>query len=259
MLLLVCAIVHVCIRRIVSVRWIPGIQVATEILPPSKSTSNQPLLRSYSQVHEDIDAYNHFFYGTVNGTYLEMGARDGILHSNTLAFHESLGWRGILIEASTSFHGLLHHRPKDICIWCAVCDSVRKVHWIGQKGGTSGIYEFMTPQFRKVFHPSVNTSDLREVKCYPLSVILSELCVSSIDFFSLDVEGAELSVMRTIDWTRVTFKVIVIETVRSNRDPRAVNEIFQILLSAGYHPYNMSGSVNSWFVHHSFHPSSLVG
>jgi hypothetical protein len=55
-----------------------------------------------SQSGEDQHAFNTFFPNQVAGFYVEMGALDGSMYSNTLAFHKYLGWRGLLIEASPS-------------------------------------------------------------------------------------------------------------------------------------------------------------
>ena len=57
---------------------------------------------SRSQHAEDIYAYEHFFYGRGGGTFLEMGALNGLQWSNTVALERVLGWRGVLIEASPS-------------------------------------------------------------------------------------------------------------------------------------------------------------
>ena len=56
----------------------------------------------HSQLREDEDTLRHFFSdkkweGT--GTFVELGGRDGLMHSNTLFYERCLGWRGVLFEA----------------------------------------------------------------------------------------------------------------------------------------------------------------
>jgi hypothetical protein len=46
---------------------------------------------------EDRYLYEHFFYGVVGGSYLEIGGFDGYKFSNTFWLHQQLGWRGMLI------------------------------------------------------------------------------------------------------------------------------------------------------------------
>lgn len=62
---------------------------------------------------------------------------------------------------------------------------------------TDGIFEFMSPEFRKRWHGVVSvTSDKRIIPmpCVPLQSIFDIFYVDAIDFWSLDVEGAELQV-----------------------------------------------------------------
>ena len=54
----------------------------------------------HGQDHEDLYAHETFFWNRMHGTYLEMGALNGIHLSNTLYFSEAMGWRGMLIEPS---------------------------------------------------------------------------------------------------------------------------------------------------------------
>jgi len=42
---------------------------------------------------------------------------------------------------------------------------------------------------------------VQEVACVPLSTVLATAGVTHVDFFVLDVEGAELDVLRTIDFS----------------------------------------------------------
>lgn len=56
----------------------------------------------HGQGGEDKYCIENFFGGVQHGTYLEMGAFNGIKFSNTLHLHETLGWRGLLIEPNPS-------------------------------------------------------------------------------------------------------------------------------------------------------------
>jgi len=53
----------------------------------------------------------------------------------------------------------------------------------------------------------------REVKiqCFPLYSVLKALNATSVDYFSLDVEGSEFPILKTIPWHKVAFKVLGIE------------------------------------------------
>ena len=52
---------------------------------------------------------------------------------------------------------------------------------------------------------------IKNVQCFPLYSILLALGRTDIDMFSLDIEGAELDVLRTIPWTKVDINVVLVE------------------------------------------------
>jgi len=53
-----------------------------------------------------------WFDGLCNGTYLEMGALDGLQYSNSYVFNQKFDWRGVLIELDPSnFRKLQKNRP----------------------------------------------------------------------------------------------------------------------------------------------------
>ena len=115
---------------------------------------------SRSQDGEDVYAFLHFFYGNRGGSFLEMGALDGLLYSNTYAFDQVLGWKGVLIEASpASFERLQVNRPEQTTLHAAICGEERVVHYLEHPSACCrGIAEFMTSRFRARWYPTL-TSD----------------------------------------------------------------------------------------------------
>ena len=88
-------------------------------------------LRGYSQFGEDRWMWEHLFWRQINGTFVEMGAIDGIAISNSALYGKHLGWTGILIEALPSqLHSLARNRPESICINTAVCSNFSTVHYV---------------------------------------------------------------------------------------------------------------------------------
>ena len=49
------------------------------------------------------------------------------------------------------------------------------------------------------------------MQCFPLYTILMALGNPTVDLFSLDIEGAELQVLKTIPWDKVNIRVMLIE------------------------------------------------
>ena len=52
------------------------------------------------------------------------------------------------------------------------------------------------------------------MKCIPLLSIIKALGVTTVDYFSLDIEGAELQLLQALDFDQVDIKAISIEIVR---------------------------------------------
>ena len=50
-----------------------------------------------------------------------------------------------------------------------------------------------------------------QVQCFPLYSVLAALNHPTIDYFSLDIEGAELMVLKTLPWDRVDIKLLGVE------------------------------------------------
>jgi len=143
-------------------------------------------LERFSQDGEDRMLWAKYFPWVARGTFLEMGALDGVLHSNLLFFERNFGWTGVLIEGSRdNYLKLEQNRPKSVNIHRVICDRRMNVHFVEGFPAVRGIWEFMAQSFRDQFHKNVRVSDLQAVKCEPLSVILDKISTSHFDFFSL--------------------------------------------------------------------------
>jgi len=50
-----------------------------------------------------------------------------------------------------------------------------------------------------------------KVQCFPIYSVLAALGNPTVDYFSLDVEGAEFPILKTIPWDKMTVKLLGIE------------------------------------------------
>lgn len=118
----------------------------------------------------------------------------------------------------------------------------------------------MTPEFKKQwFRKKAHElpADAELVSCMPLSLVLEMFGISQINFFSLDVEGAELEVLKTVNLTQVNIDVLVVEMDGSN--PEKDEDVRNLLLANGFElDISMKGMKaglrNEWFVNKSFSP-----
>ncbi|KAF2367962.1 Methyltransferase FkbM [Trinorchestia longiramus] len=75
---------------------------------------------------------------------------------------------------------------------------------------------------------------LVNVQCFPLISYLEALNVTTVDYFSLDVEGAEYKVLQTIPWDKVDIKTLSVEYLHDAEGKEAIRTL---LLSNGYSVY----------------------
>eukprot|EP00571_Detonula_confervacea_P003828 CAMPEP_0172322050 /NCGR_PEP_ID=MMETSP1058-20130122/44885_1 /TAXON_ID=83371 /ORGANISM="Detonula confervacea, Strain CCMP 353" /LENGTH=300 /DNA_ID=CAMNT_0013037689 /DNA_START=86 /DNA_END=985 /DNA_ORIENTATION=+ len=174
-----------------------------------------------SQAGEDKMLMSWFF-NLCHGTYLEMGGLDGVLFSNSFVFSKALSWKGVLIElVSSNFNEMKINRPNEIAtVHAGVCSSPQTLHAV-EDGPTGGIYEFATPSFRNQWWKDLsldNNPKVEKINCDTLDSLLIKHAPTTtyFDFFSLDVEGAELSVLESIDFDRVQFGIIFLEADNHN-------------------------------------------
>ncbi|GMH38282.1 hypothetical protein BSKO_06166 [Bryopsis sp. KO-2023] len=170
-----------------------------------------------SQHGEDRFLYNAFWSlpkPMTNGVFLELGALDGVWMSNTWWYEQCLGWNGVLIEGQpTAIEKLTKNRPNASVLGEAVCAEEGTIDFVGSDNGVAGDVSQMPDSFVQQFHRGWENGkdEVHKVKCGPLNKKLEKLGVKHIDFWTLDVEGAEWSVLNTFDWEAVSIHVLVIE------------------------------------------------
>lgn len=143
---------------------------------------------SHPATKQDLWVLSRFPSG-YRGTFCEVGAFDGLRHSNTLLLEE-LGWRGTLIEAHREFHSLcMINRPNAACVHAAIGDG--NVYNIAVGGQYTGLLGKMPQAWRDDHIRRQNP--LYRIKTMPLISV-----VKQVDYLSLDTEGGELEILR--DW-----------------------------------------------------------
>ena len=178
---------------------------ARNIRQPFRSTTDEDLLIFYN-------FFSEMPYGSQH-TYLELGAFDGITESNSRLFEYCAGWSGALIDGSPANFRVLAMPD--------VRPTAHKFHYVPSCHGFSTVdmLAFGNTGASSVdLHTDSMTSRVKQltrtVHCAPLTTYLRHVGLSHIDFFSLDVEGAEQLVLETINFASgpVSFHVIMVES-----------------------------------------------
>ncbi|CAC5412229.1 unnamed protein product [Mytilus coruscus] len=138
-----------------------------------------------------------------DGFFVECGALDGETRSNSLIFERTRNWNGLLVEADPSNYELVKKKN-------------RKAFTIN---ACLSIYPYpVKMQFKKNFNEGKIVQDENskgestvDVQCFPFYSIMKAINVTHIDFFSLDVEGAELQVLQTIPFGKLDIEMMTVE------------------------------------------------
>jgi len=146
-----------------------------------------------------------------NGFYIEAGAYDGILQSNTKFLEEEFNWTGILIEPSPKvFIELEKNRPNNLNInKCLVASNYEYDTISGSfdNGPMSSVGNIR----------NIENAELINVPCEPLYKILDYLDVQKIDFMTIDTEGYELNVLDGINLNKYRPTYLLIEIYEDNK------------------------------------------
>lgn len=173
-----------------------------------------------------------------NGFFIECGAKRGVSISNTLYLELTRDWTGLLIEADkVEFSKLLSAKRKAYAI--NACLSATN---------QSGLYEWSRVRRITALRQTHIFSDARVeeatmmMQCFTFTSLMAALDVTHVDYFSLDVEGGEIPILKTIPWQHVRIDVIGVEyrllknnirLVDEEGSERKLREIDDVILGTG--------------------------
>lgn len=170
-----------------------------------------------------------------NGYFVELGANDGVNQSNTYYFEKERGWRGLLIEPILhNFLKCKKNRSNENAFACTACVSFEYDK------------EYINLVYSNLMTAAVGVEgDIADPKAHahsgqvylqngeePVDIVVSAKTLSSLldeanapkmmDLLSLDVEGAEIEVLKGVDHQKYRFKYILVEC----RDEEKITEYF---------------------------------
>lgn len=152
----------------------------------------------YSQHFQDVFIFRNLINRkNSNGIFVEIGAYNGIDHSNTKFFEDNLNFTGMLIEPHPMiFNELIKNRPKSLCHNVAVS----KVDGVVNFSIPNGICAMGGIKNTTPWGSQFELNDL-QVKSVPFNKILNKNIYNYVDIMFIDVEGGELDILQTMDWS----------------------------------------------------------
>jgi len=158
--------------------------------------------------NEDTAILN-YFKDRKNGFYVDVGCYHPIHRNNTHLLHMQ-NWSGVNIDTSQFSIDLFNFmRPKDLNYNCAISDKNENIKLFYQKE-LSQLSTIEKGQAESVFQGDIKE---KEIQAFTLDEILSrdKYSNSKIDLLDIDVEGADLKVLRGLSFDKFKPELVCVE------------------------------------------------
>jgi FkbM family methyltransferase len=184
---------------------------------------------TYSQFGEDR-ILPLFLSDKKSGFYVDVGANHPTKLSNTFWLYKR-GWSGVTIEPNASLSKLHHKvRPRDIQIQSLVSDTTSEVEFVEFE---NGLFSSASQDHAKKWEGSNRIIARRAMIPRTLTSILDEYhSPLNIDLLCVDVEGWDISVLRSLDWVKYHPTVVVVEM--SDFVPMISHPTLEFLMTKGF-------------------------
>ena len=153
-----------------------------------------------SQSGQDKIIKNSFFRSKKNGYFVEIGAFDGVLGSNCIHFEKSMNWEGIAIEPSKpQFEKLSKNRNCKV-LNAAISSTEKDVEFIEVIEGLTQMSGIDDDNYSAKLIIENNKKNKFNKNKMKTSTFEKSILTKEIDYLSIDIEGAELDVLKSINF-----------------------------------------------------------
>ena len=214
----------------------------------------------YSQYRQDKLIHETYFQGVKNGVFVDIGAYDGIILSNTLFFEKELGWTGLCIEPIPEVFAQLKENRTCKCIQGCISNLCKNELLFRAASSSvctemlSGLAKTYDPVRYQILTHEVNKTggnlQILHVYCFLVNDLLKNNNIPHVNFLSINTAGGEYEIIESIDYDRFTIDVISVDD--SYDDPRFI----PFLERKGFKLERKSGP-DLLFVNTNFNPKKV--
>ena len=184
--------------------------------------------KTYSMDGEDLIIAD-YFKNKEKGFYIDVGCYHPIHRNNTFLLYKK-GWKGLNIDIHSFSIELFNYlRPKDLNYNFAISDENKKIKMFFQKE----LSQLSTINYTQATKSIEGIIKEKEIQSYTLDEVLnfSNLENKKIDLLDIDVEGADLKVLKGLSFENCKPELICIEIHEENVKK---SETFIYLNNIGY-------------------------
>lgn len=193
----------------------------------------------YSQFGEDLVLRDSIPKSIKKGFYVDVGCYHPRKYSNTYVLYKR-GWRGINVDLDgLKIAGFNIARPEDCNITAGVSD----------REETMKVFSFGTYSLVSTLDETTATKEMdqvkgiRKIQTRTLNDIIesTRFAGQQIDLLSIDAEGHDLNVLKSLDIEKYRPRIIIIETHLAGLDQVEKSELYLYVRQKGYHLMNWVG------------------
>ncbi len=166
----------------------------------------------FSQAGQDKIIKNYFFQNKKNGFFIEIGAYDGIIGSNCYHFEKFLNWEGIAIEPSQIQYDKLKNNRTCKTINKAISNDKKDVEFLEVIEGLTQMSGINNENYTAI--EAIKKSEKSKTKISKITTTTFDEEITSnteIDYLSIDIEGGELDLLKSIDFNKYSIKIVSVE------------------------------------------------
>ena len=166
-------------------------------------------MKHYGQYKQD-KYLDTLFKKKSNGTFVDIGAHDGVTFSNSYFFEKERNWKGICVEPIPEIFSKLDETRNCIKINGCISDQTGTEKFLRVKGEyvdtemLSGLVKDYDSRHLERIDREIKeyggSKEEIEVKCFDINQLLKENNIHQVDFFTIDTEGNEMKILKTIDF-----------------------------------------------------------
>jgi FkbM family methyltransferase len=217
-------------------------QVGALAMPPSSSATparlgHQPATqledigkRASSQLGQDLWVLEKTGFKR-GGFFVDFGATDGVLLSNTYLLETEFGWTGLCAEPNPQFVShLRRNRSCKVTNECISGASGEEVEFLfaDEYGGITKHLDDVHGERRRGFRESGKVRKLRSISLHDF--LVQHDAPRTIDYLSIDTEGSEYEILRAFPFKEWNVRLI---TVEHNFTPMR-QQLRELLTAHGY-------------------------
>jgi FkbM family methyltransferase len=201
------------LKKLIPDRYKSYLKKMIKNLRSNQETSQSYANIAYSQEGEDRILYSLFgLLNKNNGFYVDVGAHHPLRYSNTHLLYLR-GWHGINIDANNDAIQLFQKtRPRDINVAIGVDDKTDKLTFFVFNEPAVNTFDAEVAQ-NIINNSFFKLIEERIVEVMPLAQVLDIYIAKGqrIDLLSVDVEGRDLAVLKSNDWSRYIPTYVLVE------------------------------------------------